>query len=57
MNRAGISAESRRIRLSAGCRRICMASKSSSPSRSITISPSSAERGGRSFPSGRSSGK
>ncbi len=57
MNRAGISAESLFTRLSAGWRRICIASKSRTPSRSMTISPSSAESGGRSFSSGRSSGK
>ena len=57
MNEAGISAESRRILLSAGCRRICIASKSSASSRTMTISPSSAERGGRRSPSGASSGK
>src|SRR6266508_1122557 len=54
---AGVSAESLRIRDSAGCRRICIASKSRRPSRSMTISPSSAECGGNSSPSGRSSGK
>ena len=52
MKRAGISADSLRTRLSAGCRRICMASKSSTPLRSITISPSSADCGGRRFASG-----
>ena len=55
--RAGISADSLRIRDSAGWSRICIASKSSAPSRTITTSPSSAERGGSSSPSGRSSGK
>jgi hypothetical protein len=54
---AGISAASLRTRLSAGWRRICIASKSSAPWRAITISPSSAERFGISSPSGRSSGK
>ena len=43
MNVAGISADSRLMRLSAGWRRICIASKSRLPSRAITISPSSAE--------------
>ena len=57
MNVAGISAESFRTRLSAGWSRVCIASKSRTPSRSMTISPSSAERAGRSFPSGSSSGK
>jgi len=42
---AGISADSLRMRLSAGCRRVCMESKSSTPSRAITISLSSAEWG------------
>ena len=46
MKRAGISAASFRTLLSAGCSLVCMASKSSTPSRSITISPSSADRGG-----------
>ena len=53
MKIAGISAASLRTRLSAGCRRICIESKSSTPSRAITISPSSAEWGGSSSPSGR----
>ena len=57
MNRAGISAESLRIRLSAGWSRICIESKSSPPFFEMTISPSSAEWGGSSFPSGSSSGK
>ncbi len=57
MKIAGISAASLCTRLSAGCRRICIESKSSTPSRAITISPSSAEWGGRSSPSARSSGK
>jgi hypothetical protein len=57
MNCAGISAESLRIRDSAGWSRICIESKSRTPSRAITISPSSAECGGNSSPSGRSSGK
>ena len=47
MNSAGISAESLRTRDSAGCSRICIESKSSTPSRAITISPSSAECGGK----------
>ena len=55
--RAGISAESLLTRLSAGWSRVCIASKSRTPSRSMTISPSRAESGGRSFSSGRSSGK
>ncbi len=57
MKIAGISAESFRTRLSAGCRRVCIESKSSTPSRAITISPSRAEWGGSSSPSGASSGK
>ena len=57
MNRAGISPASRLMRLSAGWRRVCMASKSTAPSIAITISPSSAELGGSCSPSGRSSGK
>ena len=57
MKSAGISAESLRTRLSAGWSRICIESKSSTPSRAITISPSSAEWGGSRSPSGRSSGK
>ena len=57
MNCAGISAESFRIRLSAGWSRSCIESKSSWPFFAITISPSSAEWGGKSFPSGSSSGK
>jgi hypothetical protein len=57
MNVAGISAERRLIRDSAGCRRICIESKSSIPSREMTISPSTAECGGSRSPSGRSSGK
>ena len=56
-NRAGISPESLLMRLSAGWRRVCIASKSIAPSISITISPSIAERGGSRSPSGRSSGK
>src|ERR687888_614648 len=56
-NSAGISAASLRTRDSAGCSRICIESKSSTPLRAITISPSSAEWGGSSSPSGRSSGK
>ena len=48
--RAGISAESLRTRLSAGWRRICIASKSSTPSRSITISPSSGRAGREELP-------
>ena len=48
---------SRRMRLSAGCRRICIESKSSRPSRAITISPSSAEWGGSSSPSGAQLGE
>ena len=55
--RAGISADSLFTRLSAGWSRICIASKSRTPSRSMTISPSSADSGGSSFSSGRSSGK
>ena len=54
---AGISADSLRTRLSAGWSRICIASKSSAPPRAMTISPSSAEWGGSSSPSARSSGK
>ncbi len=54
---AGISPASLRIRLSAGWSRICIRSNSSLPSRAITISASSAECGGSSSPSGRSSGK
>ena len=46
-NCAGISAESLFTRLSAGWSRIWRASKSSAPSRTTTISPSTAERGGR----------
>ena len=57
MKRAGISAESLFTRLSAGCSRICIASKSRTPSRSMMISPSSADSGGRSLSSARSSGK
>ena len=57
MKIAGISADSFRTRLSAGCSRVCIASKSRTPSRSMTISPSSAECGGSRSPSGRSSGK
>src|SRR5690348_15110737 len=45
------------MRDSAGCNRVCIASKSSAPSRAITISPSSADPGGSSSPNGRSSGK
>ena len=56
-SRAGISAESLRTRLSAGWRRIWSASKSSAPSRTTTISPSTAEPGGRCSPSASSSGK
>src|SRR5207244_9201220 len=56
-NSAGISAESLRTRDSAGWSRICIESKSRTPSRAITISPSSAEWGGSSSPRGRSSGK
>src|SRR5437868_1551735 len=56
MNCAGISAESLRIRLSAGRSRICIASKARTPSRSITISPSSAESGANSSPTARSGG-
>jgi hypothetical protein len=44
-------------RLSAGWSLVCIESKSSTPSRAITISPSSAEWGGSSSPSWRSSGK
>jgi len=44
MKRAGISPASRSIRLCAGCSRICIASKSTAPSRVITISPSRAVR-------------
>ena len=47
MKRAGISADSLLTRLSAGWSRICIASKSSTPSRSMTISPSRAESGGK----------
>ena len=50
-------AESLRTRDSAGWSRICIESKSSAPSRAITISPSSAEWGGSRSPSGRNSGK
>ena len=57
MKIAGISAESFFTRLSAGWSRVDIESKSSTPSRAITISPSSAEWGGSSSPSGRSSGK
>ena len=57
MKIAGISAESFFTRLSAGCSRVDIESKSSTPSRAITISPSSAEWGGSRSPSGRSSGK
>ena len=57
MNCAGISADSLRIRLSAGWSRSCIESKSSLPFFEITISPSSAEWGGSSLPSGSSSGK
>ena len=46
MNVAGISAASLRTRDSAGWSRVCIESKSSTPSREITISPSSAEWGG-----------
>ena len=52
MNCAGISPESLRMRLSAGWRRVCIASKSIAPSISITISPSIAERGGSSSAEG-----
>ena len=54
---AGISAESLFTRLSAGWSRICRASKSSAPSRSTTISPSTADFGGSRSPSSASSGK
>jgi hypothetical protein len=57
MKIAGISAESLLTRLSAGWSRICIESKSRTPSRAITISPSSAEWGGSRSPSARSSGK
>ena len=57
MKIAGISAASFRTRLSAGWSRVCIESKSRTPSRAITISPSSAECGGSSSPSGASSGK
>src|SRR6266850_2324948 len=45
------------MRDSAGCSRFCIASNSSFPPSSMTISPSSAECGGRRPPSVRSSGK
>ena len=45
-----------RTRLSAGCSRVCIESKSSAPSRAITISPSSAEWGGSRSPSGAARG-
>ena len=43
-SRAGVSAESFRMRLSAGCSRICNASKASRPSISMTSSPSRTNR-------------
>ncbi len=52
MYSAGISAESFLILLSAGWSLSCSASKSSRPFWTITISPSSAESGGRSAPDG-----
>ena len=41
MKVAGVSLDSRSIRLAAGCRRICSASKESAPSTGMTSSPSS----------------
>ena len=52
MNSAGISF-ARLTRLSAGWSRICIESKSRTPSRAMTISPSSAEWGGSRSPRGR----
>ncbi len=57
MNSAGISLASLLTRLSAGWRRICIESKSRTPLRAITISPSSAVCGGMSSPRAPSSGK
>ena len=57
MKSAGISADSLRTRDSAGCSRICIESKSSTPSRAITISPSRAEWGGKQVAEGTQLGE
>ena len=57
MKIAGISAASFLTRLSAGWSRICIESKSSTPSRAITISPSRAEWGRQQLAEGRELGE